>query len=54
VGKSYQVLLGATSPADECIKVLKMILKRYHPDDVDRIKKAMQRAELVQLRTCAL
>jgi hypothetical protein len=47
VGKSYQMLSSATPPTEECIKVLKLILKRYHPDDVEKIEEAMQRAELV-------
>jgi hypothetical protein len=45
-GAQHKVLSGQTPPADECIKLLQMVLKRYHPDDYEQIEKAMQEANL--------
>jgi hypothetical protein len=45
-GTQHKVLSGQTPPADECIKLLQMVLKRYHPDDYEEIDKAMQEANL--------
>jgi hypothetical protein len=46
VGNQHRVLSGSTPPAEECIKFLQMVLKRFHPDDYEEIDQTMQAAGL--------